>query len=237
MTKVLALDTSSAVASVAVVDNTKILGEITYNYKRQHSTILIPMIDRILSFLDITVKDVDCIACSSGPGSFTGLRIGAATAKGLCHGADKPLIGIPTLDSLAFNMAYANGIICPIIDALRGNVYTAVYRWEKDWLKKQEDYMAISLEDLMAKLKLYDEDVILLGDGIFAYREKIVEMLGSRAKFAPVSMNMGRASSIAALAIKRYEKGSFDDYMSFVPFYLRKPQAEREYDKAHRGLV
>lgn len=237
MTKVLALDTSSAVASVAVVDDEKILGEVTLNYKKQHSTILLPMIDRLLKSLDLKINDVDCIAATSGPGSFTGLRIGAATAKGLCHGAGKPLIGIPTLDALAFNMANAKGIICPIIDALRGNVYTAIYRWENGSLIKIIDYMAVSLEDLDRMLGEYDEYIIFLGDGIFVYKEEIIKRLGSRAQFAPISMNMQRASSVAALALARYKQGSFDNYLDFAPFYLRKPQAEREYERTHGGLV
>lgn len=237
MAKVLAIDTSSMVASAAVLDDDKVLGEITYNYKKQHSTILIPMIDSLLSSLGLEVSQMDCIACASGPGSFTGLRIGAATAKGLCHGAGKPIVGIPTLDGLAFNMAYAAGIICPCMDALHDNVYTAIYRWQGDRLFKIEDYMALSLKELSERLSIYNEKVVFLGDGIFVYRDKITELLGEKAVFAPVHMNMQRASSIGALALERYKRGDTDDYLTFAPFYLRKPQAEREYEKAHGGVL
>lgn len=233
--RVLALDTSSMVASVAVVDEEKLIGEITLNYKKQHSTILLPLIDRLLTSLDMDIKDVDGIACASGPGSFTGLRIGAATAKGLCHGAGKPLIGVPTLDALAFNAACCSGIICPIIDALRDNVYTSLYRWEKGGLYKFEDYMAVHIDELIGKLKGYGGPVVFLGDGIFVQREKLERELGENAVFMPPHSNMARASSIAVLAMKRLKEKKTDDYLTFAPFYLRKSQAEREYEKSHGG--
>lgn len=233
--RVLALDTSSIVASVAVVDEEKLIGEITLNYKKQHSTILLPLIDRLLSSLDMDIKDVDGIACASGPGSFTGLRIGAATAKGLCHGAGKPLIGVPTLDALAFNAACCSGIICPIIDALRDNVYTSLYRWENGGLYKFEDYMAVHIDELIEKLKGYGSPAVFLGDGIFIQKEKIERELGENAVFMPPNSNMARASSIAVLAMKRLKENKIDDYLTFAPFYLRKSQAEREYEKAHGG--
>ena len=234
--RVLALDTSSIVASVAIVDENKLLGEVTFNYKKQHSIIVMPMIDSLLTSLEIDIADIDGIACASGPGSFTGLRIGAATAKGLCHGAGKPLIGVPTLDALAFNIAYYSGIICPIMDALRGNVYTSMYRWAGDGLFKFEDYMAVSLDELMQKLKEYNENVVFLGDGIFIYKQKIQEALKEKALFAPPHLNMQRASSVASIGIKRLIEGNVDNYLNFAPFYLRKSQAEREYEKKHGGM-
>lgn len=233
--RVLALDTSSMVASAALVDDERILGEILFNYKRQHSTILVPMIDRLMSSLETDIKEVDCIACTSGPGSFTGLRIGAATAKGLCHGAGKPLIGVPTLDSLAYNLAYTAGIVCPIIDALRDNVYTALYRWEDGDFNRITDYMAVSLNELSERLKAFGENVIFLGDGVFVYEKALQERLGSMAQFAPRALLLQKASSAAYIAMKRLVSGDTDDYMEFAPFYLRKSQAEREYERARGG--
>jgi tRNA threonylcarbamoyl adenosine modification protein YeaZ len=235
--RVLAIDTSSAVASAAVAEENRLLGEITFNYKMQHSTILMPMIDRLLSSLEMDVRGVDAIACASGPGSFTGLRIGAATAKGLCQGSRKPLIGVPTLDGLAFNTAYSRGIICPIMDALKDNVYTSLYRWEGDGLFRLEDYMAIPIGELIEKLKPYNESVIFMGDGVFVQRERLSKELGPYAVFAPVNNNMQRASSIAAIALKRLRDGDIDNYMEFAPFYLRKSQAEREYDRKNGGSL
>lgn len=233
--RVLAIDTSSTVASAAVIDENKLIGEITFNYKKQHSTILMPMIDKLLTSLDMDINEVDCIACASGPGSFTGLRIGAATAKGLCHGTGMPLIGIPTLDGMAFNLPYAKGIICPIIDALKDNVYTAFYRWEGDGLFKLEDYMAVSIVELIKKIKLYNESIIFLGDGVFIHKDKLMDELKENALFAPQHVNMQRASSVASLALKRYKEGKTDNFLNFAPFYLRKSQAEREYDMKNGG--
>lgn len=223
------------VASAAVVDDTKVLGEITFNYKKQHSTILLPMIDKLLKSLELDIDDVDGMACSSGPGSFTGLRIGAATIKGLCHGAGKPCIGVPSLDGLAFNIPYARGIVCPMMDALRDNIYTCMYSWQNGGLFKLEEYMAVHIDELIEKLKKYDDSIIFLGDGMFIHENKLREQLKDKALFAPPSLNMQRASSIASIALSRLKKGEVDDYMSFTPFYLRKSQAEREYESRHKG--
>ncbi|KPU43624.1 tRNA threonylcarbamoyladenosine biosynthesis protein TsaB [Oxobacter pfennigii] len=233
--RVLAIDTSSMVASVAVADENKLIGEITYNYKKQHSTIIMPMIDDLLKSIELDIKDMDAIACASGPGSFTGLRIGAATVKGLCQGANKPLIAIPTLDALVYNLPHSKGIICPIMDALRDNVYTCIYKWEGDEFKKLSDYMAIHMDELFSMLKEYHEKIIFLGDGIFVHKEKIQLELREKPVFAPPHLNMQKASSIAALALKRLNNNDTDDYITFAPFYLRQSQAEREYDKASRG--
>src|SRR3712207_4927086 len=134
--KILSIDSSTSSASCAILEDNKLLGEITLNDKKQHSVILMPLIDSLLKDLKLTINDIDAFAVSSGPGSFTGLRIGIATVKGLADGTGKPFVGISSLDGLAFNLAYSSGIICPIIDALRDNVYTALYSFEYGKLKK-----------------------------------------------------------------------------------------------------
>ncbi|HBM79945.1 MAG TPA: tRNA (adenosine(37)-N6)-threonylcarbamoyltransferase complex dimerization subunit type 1 TsaB [Clostridiaceae bacterium] len=236
MTKILALETSSMAASVAVIDDDKILGEIILNHKKQHSIILMPMIDKLLKSLEMDISEMDCMACSSGPGSFTGLRIGASTCKGLCHGAGKPIIGIPTLDAIAYNTVDVNGIVCPMIDALRNNVYTAFYRWERDSLTKIEDYMIVSVDELIKKLLLYNENIVFSGDGMLIHKEKLAGAFKNTAMFAPPHVSMPRASSVAALALKRFKMGSIDNYLNFAPFYLRKSQAERDLEKRTGGV-
>lgn len=223
------------VASAAVVEENKLLGEITFNYKKQHSTIMLPVIEQLITSLGLDINDMDGFACAAGPGSFTGLRIGAATIKGLCHGTGKPLISVPTMDGLAFNMAYASGIICPMMDALRDNVYTCLYRWEGDGLYKMEEYMAVHIDELVEKLKIYKDNMVFLGDGVLIHEKRLKDEFGDNAMFAPVHLNMQKASSIASIALKKLEKGETDDYMSFAPFYLRKSQAEREYERLHGG--
>lgn len=233
--KVLAIDTSSMVASAAIMDKEKLVAEYVINHERTHSEQLMPIIEELLENCRISIREIDAVAVASGPGSFTGLRIGAATAKGLAHAHNKKLIGVPTLDGLAFNLPYCQGIICPIMDARRNQVYTALYKWARGSFYKLKPHAAMALSELLEELKTGEEAVVFLGDGVPVHREAIKDMLGERARFAPGNADRQRASSIAALAmeaLKRGEGGSGDD---FVPFYLRKSQAEREYQKKHGG--
>lgn len=234
--KILALDSSGNVASAAIIEDTKLLAEITMNHKKTHSQTLLPMIDHICNMIDMDLSSIDYIAAASGPGSFTGLRIGAATAKGLAYGLNKPIIGVPTLDGLAYNITYTNYMICPIMDAKRNQVYTAFYLWEEDALKRQSDYLAIEIDDCIEQVKKYTRPVIFLGDGVLVYRDIIEEKMDAgQYYFAPQSCNMQKASSIGSLGMMLAKEGKSEDSMEFVPFYLRKSQAEREYESKARG--
>ncbi len=128
--KILSLDCATQSATCAILDDNNVLGEITFNLKKQHSQILMPMIDDLFKNTQMSISDIDAFVASKGPGSFTGLRIGMATIKGLSQGCKKPFVTVSTLDSLAYNLAYTDGIICPILDALRDNVYTALYSFD-----------------------------------------------------------------------------------------------------------
>ncbi|MBA1333989.1 MAG: tRNA threonylcarbamoyladenosine biosynthesis protein TsaB [Firmicutes bacterium] len=229
--KVLAIDTSSIVASAAVLDGDKLAAEYILNHRKTHSEHLLPIIEEILESCGTDISEIDIIAVASGPGSFTGLRIGAATAKGLAHALGIPVVGVPTLDGLAFNLPYCDGIICPIMDARRNQVYTALYRWEQDGLCRIKDHSALSIEELLTELKAMSGKVIFLGDGVPVHREYIKEILGDRALFAPPNADRQRASSLAELAIRSFRRGLMTKYNEFTPFYLRKSQAEREYEK------
>jgi tRNA threonylcarbamoyladenosine biosynthesis protein TsaB len=228
--KVLALDSATESATCCVIDDNKVLGEITFNFKKQHSITLMPMIDNLLKNLHMTINDIDGYVVSKGPGSFTGLRIGIATIKGLCHGTNKPFIAVSTLDALAYNLAYTSGIICPVLDALRGNVYTALYVFEDAELKKISEYQIISVEDLIEMLQEKHQNVTFIGDGLFKYQANFKSEL-KNTKFAPSHLNLARASSLGEIGMKLLSEGKFDDVFAFSPFYLRKSQAEREYDK------
>ncbi|WP_058486302.1 tRNA (adenosine(37)-N6)-threonylcarbamoyltransferase complex dimerization subunit type 1 TsaB [Defluviitalea phaphyphila] len=229
--KILALDSSGNVASAAIVEDDKLLIEFTMNYKKTHSQTLLPIISDICKKVELDLESIDYIATASGPGSFTGLRIGVATAKGLAYGLNKPIIGVPTLDGLAYNITYTNYLICPIMDARRNQVYTAFYLWEKDNLKRESDYLAVSIDECIDLAKGYNRPVIFLGDGVLVYKEVIKEkMTSDEVFFAPQSCNMQRASSIGSLAMILAKEGKFEDSMEFSPFYLRKSQAEREYE-------
>ncbi len=232
--RILGLDSSGLVASVAVVDSTEsgeeLVAEYTVNYKKTHSQTLLPMLDEVARMIELDLQTIDAIAIAGGPGSFTGLRIGAATAKGLGLALKKPLIHVPTLAGLAYNLWGVEGIVCPIMDARRGQVYTGIYRFEDGKLKTLEDQMAISIEELADKLKKYQEKVIFLGDGVPVFRNKLEQELMTDCKiaFAPANMNRQRGASVAALGVEYYKAGKVETAMEHQPDYLRVSQAERE---------
>lgn len=228
--KILSIDSSTQSASCAILDDDKLLGEITFNYKKHHSIILMPMIDALLKNTGLSINDIDGFACSNGPGSFTGLRIGMATAKGLSQANNKHYIGVSTLDALANNLAYTSGIICPIIDALRNNVYTALYSFNKDKLVKHSDYKIINIDDLIEILSHKDETITFIGDALNKFKSKLCNSLDN-VYTAPIHLNIASASSIGQLGMQRLKQNIYDDIFTCGPIYIQKSQAEREYEK------
>ena len=229
--KVLAVDTSSNVATAAIVDDDKLVGEYVLNHKKTHSQKIMPMIEEILKSAELKVQDIDVFAAANGPGSFTGLRIGVATIKSLAHVANKPVVGISTLDGLAFNLPFCKYTICPIMDAKRDQVYNAMYTWMDKTFYIVTPHRAVPIDQVIEEIKTANVKVMFNGDGVPVYRERLVEELGELCEFAPSSCNMQRASAIAELALQRAKIGDVERYMSMVPFYLRKSQAEREYEE------
>lgn len=231
--KILSIDSATAAATCAILENDNVLGEITFNYKKQHSLILMPIIDELFNNTGMGISDIDAFVASKGPGSFTGLRIGLATIKGLSQGTNKPFVTVSTLDALANNLAYTNGIICPILDALRDNVYTALYTFDNQELIRTSEYMNVSIDELINMLKEKNCSVSFVGDGVPKFKEKIITHLPN-VFFAPAHLNLAKASSLGELGLKLLSKGVFDDIYASVPIYLRKPQAEREYEEKMR---
>ncbi len=229
--KVLAVDTSSIVATAAIMDDDRLIGEYILNHKKTHSQKLMPIIKEILHSAELKVSDIDVFAVASGPGSFTGLRIGVATIKGLAHAVNKPVIGISTLDGLAFNLPFCKYLICPIMDAKREQVYNSLYKWIDKTFYIVENYRALSIEQLINELREKNEKVMFTGDGVRVFQDKLISELGELCEFAPVSCRMQKASSIAELALQKAHRGETESYLTFAPFYLRKSQAEREYEK------
>lgn len=231
--KILAIDTASNVATAAVVEDGILLGESVLNFKRTHSQKIMPMIDALLTDLELEARDIDVFAVANGPGSFTGLRIGVATVKALAHAVNKPVVGVSTLAGLAYNLPYCEHIIVPIMDARRDHVYTASYIWDEDGFRELSGDEVISIAecaDSCGELL----DTVFVGDGVPVYREYLTQRLGYRAHFAPVTALMQRASSIAAIAYEKAQKGETMKYNELVPFYIRKSQAEREYEEKHK---
>lgn len=246
--RVLAIDSSGLTATVAIVEDEQTIAEYTTNYKKTHSQTLLPMIDEMVRMVDADLKAIDAIAVAGGPGSFTGLRIGSATAKGLGLALDKPLIHVPTVDAMAYSMYGCEDIICPIMDARRKQVYTGLYSFSH---KKNEDgglydepvfqvlrmQMAVPVEELIRHLNVYRRRVVFLGDGVPVYKEMLAEGLKVPYSFAPSFMNRQRAAAVGALGIRYYEEGRYESAAEFRPEYLRKSQAERERAEREKNAV
>ena len=226
--KILALDSSGIVASVAVVEDDTLLAEYTVNYKKTHSQTLLPMLDEIAKMTELDLNTLDVIAVAAGPGSFTGLRIGSATAKGLGLALKKPLAAVPTAAALACNLYDTPGLICPIMDARRNQVYTGLYRFENHSLVTVKDQCACAAADLVKELNHKGETVTFLGDGVPVFRKFIEENLKVPFSFAPAHLNRQRAGAVAALGAQYYMEGKIQTAGEHSPDYLRVSQAERE---------
>lgn len=225
--RILALDSSGLTASVAVVEDEQILFEYTMNYKKTHSQTLLPMLDEAVKMTGLSLETIDAIAVAGGPGSFTGLRIGSATAKGLGLALDKPLIHVPTADAMAYRMFGYKGLICPIMDARRNQVYTGIYRFENDFEIVQTQ-MAADISELVNFLNESGERVVFLGDGVPVYKEKIAEDIKVPYTFAPPHMCRQSAASVGALGLVYAAEGKMEHARDHRPDYLRLSQAERE---------
>lgn len=221
--KILAIDTSSKYASCAVLIGNSIVSEKVLATGLVHSKSLMPLVEDCLNSANLSLSEIDRIACVTGPGSFTGVRIGVCAVKGLAFAHSIPCVPVNTLHCLKENVPYFNGFVCPIMDARRGQVYCAVY---KDGVAVKE-CDACSIDNLLAFVKR--EKTLFLGDGQEVFKQKITETLGENAFFAPAHLNFTRSSSAAVCALN-LPCVSCD---GLDAFYLRKPQAEREYESKH----
>ncbi len=229
--KVLAIDTSTVVAAVALMDDEKLLGEYSINNKKTHSQKLMVMIDEILKDLDIKPSDIDVFAASIGPGSFTGLRIGVTTAKAMAYATNKPVVAVPTLDALAYNIVTSEFIICPILDARNSQVFTALYEVKDKRFERITEYMGIPVFELVQIIIQNNKKVIFTGDAIDLHKDYFKSELGENCEFAPLGNRLQRGASVAELALMMAKEGKFTSSFELVPFYLRKSQAERELEK------
>ncbi len=233
--KIIALDSSGLVASAAIVENDLLIGEYNIQYKKTHSQTLLPMLDELKKMVELDLSTVDAIALAKGPGSFTGLRIGSATAKGLGLALQIPIIEIPTLDGLACNLYGTDKLVCPIMDARRNQVYTGVYEFVKAdgspvtyELNVLTEQCAVSIEEIAEICNGYGREVIFLGDGVPVFTEKLAELMKVPYGFAPAHMNRQRAAAFGILASVYYREGKVVDADLHAPEYLRLSQAERE---------
>ncbi|MBD5470794.1 MAG: tRNA (adenosine(37)-N6)-threonylcarbamoyltransferase complex dimerization subunit type 1 TsaB [Lachnospiraceae bacterium] len=226
--KILALDSSGLVASAAIVENDVTVAEYTINHKKTHSQTLLPMLDEIKQMTELELSTIDAIAIACGPGSFTGLRIGSATAKGLGLALDIPIIPVPTVDSLAYNLYGSQKLICPLMDARRNQVYTGLYTFKGEELVTLVAQCAVDISEIIDKINETGKEVIFLGDGVSVYEEKIKELTQVGFYLAPACCNRQRAACVASLGEKLYRLGTVQSAAEHAPDYLRLSQAERE---------
>ena len=229
--KVFGIDSSSNMATAALIDDDKLIAEYSLNFNKTHSEKLMPMVDEMLKSCGESIDGVDLFAVSVGPGSFTGLRIGIATVKGLALASGKKIVPVCTLAALAYNLPYCEHLIVPIMDARRQQVYTGTYIWDEEGFREIEEPRAVSIDECLADCGNF-LDVVFAGDGVAVYGDYIKAKLGSRAHFAPAGAMLQRASSVASLGLKNASMACFG--RDIKPFYIRKSQAEREYDEKNK---
>lgn len=234
---VLGIDSATPVSTIALADSNQLVAEIFYNTHKTHSERLMPMIDNLLQETGLQINELDGFAVAIGPGSFTGLRIGLTTIKCLAHVLQKPLIGIPTLDGLAYNLQGVSGIICPILNARKNEVYTALY--DGKTMDLLTDYLALSPRELMEILKNIKGEraqcVTMLGDAVPLYKPYFQDCMGEKLQFAGMGQNLPRGAQIARLGVARLENGQEDLLMSLKPYYIRKSEAELRLQKKKCG--
>ncbi|MDD5829534.1 MAG: tRNA (adenosine(37)-N6)-threonylcarbamoyltransferase complex dimerization subunit type 1 TsaB [Lachnospira sp.] len=230
--KILAIESSAITASVALVEDDTVIAEYTINYKKTHSQTLLPMIAEICSMTNTDVKDVDVIAVSAGPGSFTGLRIGAATGKGIALVTGQKMAQVPTLEAMAYNLYGDTRLICPVMDARRQHLYSGIYEFKDGKLVTVHEQCLISYEELADMLNALGREVVFVGDGIDVACKYFDENLKCQYNYAPLGQRSQRASLVAMVAKEMAQRGELIDAAQLKPDYLRPSQAEREHNAA-----
>lgn len=230
--KLLALDTSSITTTVALLDGDRIMGEYSLNYRKDHSEKLMPMVEELLKGCKVKPREIDVFAVSLGPGSFTGLRIGIATMATMAQALGKKVVGVPTLKALAYNLYNIDGLICPIIDAQRDSVYTALYKWIDGEMVELMDQQIINIDDLVHILKEKKEKIYFVGDGLERFSQNLKDGLHRQFLIPPSKLIIPSASSVAEVAKIQMGKGII---MDIAPIYMRKSGAEVQYEKKMKG--
>lgn len=226
--KILAIESSGTTASVAVATRDKVIAQYSVNDKMTHSQTLLPMINEIMNFTKMSVDELDVIGVSAGPGSFTGLRIGSATAKGIALAKNIPVVTVPTLEAMAYNYFGYDKLVCPMLDARRDRVFAALYSFNGESFDVIHDQDVDEIETVAGWINEQERDVILLGDGTDVYAEKFKELLSVNCTFAPPHMRYQSAASVAMLTKKMFEEGKMTKGHFHKPIYLRPSQAESE---------
>ncbi|MCR5025786.1 MAG: tRNA (adenosine(37)-N6)-threonylcarbamoyltransferase complex dimerization subunit type 1 TsaB [Lachnospiraceae bacterium] len=232
---ILAIDSSALPLSVAILKDDVMLAEYTITLKLTHSETLMPVLDDVLKRTGVEPEDIDAFATAGGPGSFTGLRIGSATVKGLADALGVPVISVPTLKAMAYNVLCRDSLIVPMMDARRRNVYTGIFEYEGDDLKTILPQCAIPVTELLDRVASINKKAYFLGDGAKVFREEIDGRLESPHFFAPPHLCLQHSGAVAVLASKMFAEGDFTDAGSHRPDYIKSTQAEQEKKEAEKN--
>ena len=233
--KILAVDTSASPVSVALTDNSRLVGELYLNIKTTHSQTLMPLIESILKTTNTNINDIDIFAVNAGPGSFTGVRIGVASIKGLSMPLNKPCASVSTLESMAYCMPYKNGIVCAVMDARCSQVYNAIFRLNDSIPERLTPDRALSIDELSAELKTYSENIYLVGDGAEICSKAFSDI--PNISLTPENIRFQHAYGTAIAAQKMAEQNALCTSDSLMPIYLRLPQAERELKAKQQKII
>ena len=232
--KILGLDTATLCGSLGIIDDDEVVAEYALQREETLSARLLPAIQTLLAEARLDLHEIDGIAVSLGPGSFTGLRVGLSAVKGLALATEMPVAGIPTLDALACNIPFTPYQICPLLDARKGQIYTALYKNRAGgFMEQATPYQVLSPAALIEAIP--HQETVFLGDGVEVCRELIIERLAEKALFAPLHLGFLRGTTVAELGLKRIRRGEADDISSLVPIYVRPSDAELKGGRGNKG--
>lgn len=226
--KILAIDTSTMLGGIAIMDESLLIAESRLNVKSTHSERLMTEIEHCLKQSGIKISDIDVFAVATGPGSFTGLRIGLSTVKGFSYATGKQIVSVPTLEALAWNFPYSRHPVCTMLDARKKEVYASLFKWEGENFTRLINETSAKPEEFArdALRVTHDDKFIFAGEGAALYRDKIIEVMGEKAIFASPEKTVPSPANVAVLGFKKAKAGEFSEPISLIPMYIRKSEAE-----------
>jgi tRNA threonylcarbamoyladenosine biosynthesis protein TsaB len=242
--KILAVETSTMLGGIAVTDDSSgFIAEVRLNVKSTHSERLMTEIDHVLKQASLHISDIDVFAVATGPGSFTGLRIGLSTVKGFSYSTGKPVVSVPTLEAFAWNFPYSRCPVCTMLDARKKEVYAALFQWEREDFVRLIDEVSLKVDKLMERIKehtpaplsrgasvLPDQKILFAGEGVLLYKKEIINTMGDKAVFATPEKMVPSPSNVAYLGMRKALKGEFSEPLGLVPLYIRRSEAEMKWN-------
>ncbi|MBM4145983.1 MAG: tRNA (adenosine(37)-N6)-threonylcarbamoyltransferase complex dimerization subunit type 1 TsaB [Nitrospira sp.] len=229
--KILAIETSTMLGGIAIAADSGLIAEVRLNVKSTHSERLMTETDHLLKQSGLMISDIDVFAVATGPGSFTGLRIGLSTVKGFSYATGKPIVSVPTLEAFAWSFPYCRYPVCAMLDARKKEVYTALFQWDGEGFARLINEVSIKVKRILEDIRLLSAGkTIFTGEGSLLYKDEIVNIMGEDAIFASMDKMVTAPSNVAAIAMKKALRGEFSEPVSLVPFYLRRSEAQIKRD-------